>query len=146
MEKLFRILNIIGGTYSTDNYNLGWKVLDIVSENPDSVISFENKMEWRNYDIHNYDHWITYLEGRPLKFYIKENELYVKVKVCDLGIMGDRYDVLWSADIKLPIDFLKNIENELQQEFYKFCESAYIQYLRTEKEMWIREFAEKILG
>lgn len=146
MNKLIKMLKLIGGTYSTDDYNLGWKVLDIVDENPDSVISFKNKMEWRNYNIHNHEHWITYREGRPLKFYIKENDLYVNVKVCDLGLMGDRYDVLWTADIKLPIDFLKNIETELRNKFYYFCDAAYDDYLLSMREEWIRQYAEKILG
>lgn len=146
MKKLIKILKLIGGEYSTNDYQLGWKVFDIVKENPDSVISFENKMDWRRYDIHNNEHWITYQNARNLKFYLKGKTLFVEVVVVDLGLMGDRYEPKWSAVIKLPNEFLKNIEIELRKEFYHFCDSAYEEYLLSQREEWIREFSEKILA
>lgn len=146
MEKLMKILKLIGGEYSTDNYNLGWKVFDIVKENPDSVVSFENKMDWRRYNPHNKEHWVTYQNARNLKFYLKGKTLFVEVVVADLGLMGDRYEPLWSAVIKLPSDFLKNIETELRKKFYYFCDAAYDDYLLSMREEWIRLYAEKILA
>lgn len=146
MEKLMKILKLIGGKYRTDNYHLGWKVFDIVKENPDSVVSFENKMDWRRYDVHNEEHWVTYQNGRNLKFYLKGKTLFVEVVVADLGLMGDRYEPLWSAEIKLPNKFLKNIETELRKKFYNFCDAAYEDYLLSMREEWIRRFAEKILA
>ena len=145
MEKLIKMLKFIGGSYSTDNYHLGWKVFDVVKENPDSVVSFKNKMDWRRYDVHNKEHWVTYQNARNLKFYLKGKTLFVEVVVADLGLMGDRYEPLWSAIIKLPTDFLKNIETELRKKFYYFCDAAYNDYLLSMKEEWIREFSEKIL-
>ena len=139
------MLKFIGGSYSTDNYHLGWKVFDVVKENPDSVVSFKNKMDWRRYDVHNKEHWVTYQNARNLKFYLKGKTLFVEVVVADLGLMGDRYEPLWSAIIKLPTDFLKNIETELRKKFYYFCDAAYNDYLLSMKEEWIREFSEKIL-
>lgn len=81
MKKLVKILKLIGGSYSTDNYQLGWKVFDIVKENPDSIISFENKIDWRKYNPQNKDHWVTYQNARNLKFYLKEEILFVEVTV-----------------------------------------------------------------
>lgn len=146
MEKLMKILKLIGGEYSTDNYHLGWKVFDIVKENPDSVVSFENKMDWRRYNPHNEEHWVTYQNARNLKFYLKGKTLFVEVVVADLGLMGDRYEPLWSAEIKLPNEFLKNIETELRKKFYYFCDAAYDDYLLSMREEWIRLYAEKILA
>lgn len=140
------MLKLIGGTYSTDNYKLGWKVFNIVKENPDNVVSFENKTDWRRYDVHNEEHWVTYQNARNLKFYLKEETLFVEVVVADLGLMGDRYEPKWSAVIKLPTDFLKNIETELRNKFYHFCDTAYDEYLSSMKEKWIKKFAEKILA
>lgn len=145
MEKLIKMLKLIGGSYSTDNYHLGWKVFDVVKENPDSVVSFENKMDWRRYSPHMEEHWITYQNARNLKFYLKGKTLFVEVVVADLGLMGDRYEPLWSAVIKLPSDFLKNIETELRKKFYHFCDVAYEDYLLSMREEWIRRYAEKIL-
>lgn len=146
MEKLIKMLKLIGGSYSTDNYKLGWKVFDIVETNPDSVVSFENKMDWRRYDVHNKEHWVTYDRARNLKFYLKGKTLFVNVIVADLGLMGDRYEPLWTAVIKLPTDFLKNIETELRNKFYHFCDAAYEDYLLSMREEWIREFSKKILA
>lgn len=146
MKKLIKMLKLIGGSYSTDNYNLGWKVFNIVETNPDSVVSFENKMDWRRYDVHNEEHWVTYQNARNLKFYLKGKTLFVEVVVADLGLMGDRYEPKWSAVIKLPTDFLKNIETELRSKFYHFCDAAYDEYLLSMREEWIREFSKKILA
>lgn len=146
MEKLIKMLKLIGGSYSTDNYHLGWKVFDVVKENPDSVVSFENKMDWRRYSPHMKEHWVTYQNARNLKFYLKGKTLFVEVVVADLGLMGDRYEPLWSAVIKLPSDFLKNIETELRKKFYYFCDAAYDDYLLSMREEWIRRYAEKILA
>lgn len=146
MKKLVKILKLIGGSYSTDNYHLGWKVFDIVKENPDSVVSFENKIDWRKHDVHNKEHWVTYQNARNLKFYLKEETLFVEVVVAYLNLTGDRYEPRWSAIIKLPNDFLKNIETELRNRFYHFCDTAYDEYLLSMKEEWIRQFAEKILA
>ena len=140
------MLEFIGGSYSTDNYKLGWEVFNIVETNPDSVISFENKKDWQKYDVHNKEHWVTYQNARNLKFYLKGKTLFVEVVVADLGLMGDRYDPKWSTVIKLPTDFLKNIETELRNKFYHFCDAAYSEYLLSMKEEWIREFAKKILA
>ena len=145
MDKLTKILSVIT-SYSTFDYNLGWKVFDIVKENPNSVVSFQKGKEWTTYNIQNKEHWVTYQDARKLKFYLKDNELYVNVKVVDLGLMGDRYDVLWRATIKLPTEFLKNIELELRNKFYHFCEKAYEEYLLDKKEEWIRHFSENFLA
>ena len=145
MDKLVKILNLIV-SYETDNYGLGWKVFDVVKENPNSVVSFQRENEWTTYNIQNKEHWVTYTDARKLKFYLKDNELYVNVKVVDLGLMGDRYDVLWTATIKLPTEFLKNIETELRNKFYHFCEDAYEEYLLAKKEEWIRHFSENFLA
>ena len=146
MEKLIKMLKLVGGSYSTDNYQLGWKVFDVVKENPDSVVSFENKMDWRRYSPHMKEHWVTYQNARNLKFYLKGKTLFVEVVVADLGLMGDRYEPLWSAVIKLPSNFLKNIEIELRKKFYYFCDAAYDDYLLSMREEWIRLYAEKILA
>lgn len=146
MKTLIKILKLIGGSYSTNNYKLGWKVFDIVKENPDSVVSFENKIDWRKYDVHNEEHWVTYQNARNLKFYLKGKTLFVEVTVAYLSLIGDKYEPRWSAVIKLPTDFLKNIETELRNKFYHFCDAAYNEYLLSMKEEWIREFAEKILA
>ena len=145
MDKLVKILNVIT-SYSTFDYNLGWKVFEVVKENPNSVVSFNVPNSWKRYNIQNKEHWVTYQDGRKLKFYLKDNELYADVKVVDLGLMGDRYDVLWTSTIKLPTEFLKNIEKELRNKFYYFCENAYEEYLLAKKEEWIRHFAEDFLA
>lgn len=145
MDKLTKILSLVT-SYSTFDYNLGWKVFDIVKENPNSVVSFQKEKEWATYNIQNKEHWVTYTNARELKFYLKDNELYVNVKVVDLGLMGNRYDVLWTSTIKLPTEFLKNIELELRNKFYQFCEDAYKEYLLAKKEEWIRHFSENILA
>lgn len=145
MDKLVKILNVIT-SYSTFDYNLGWKVFEVVKENPNSVVSFNVPNSWKRYNIQNEEHWVTYQDGRKLKFYLKDNELYADVKVVDLGLMGDRYDVLWTSTIKLPTEFLKNIEKELRNKFYYFCENAYEEYLLAKKEEWIRHFAEDFLA
>lgn len=145
MDKLVKILNVVT-SYSTFDYNLGWKVFDIVKEKPHSVVSFQKKKEWTTCNIRDKENWVTYQNARKLKFYLKDNELYADVIVADLGLMGDRYDVLWTATIKLPMEFLKNIEIELRNKFYHFCEKAYEEYLLTKKEEWIRHFSESFLS
>ena len=49
MNKLLKKL-IIVKEINTDNYPLGWKVFDYVVENPDCIISVENRNEWVKYN------------------------------------------------------------------------------------------------
>jgi hypothetical protein len=145
MDKLVKILNLIV-SYETDDYGLGWKVFDVVKENPNSVVSFNVPDSWRRYNIQNEEHWVTYQHARLLRFYLKDNELYVDVSVADTGLMGYDYELIWTSTIKLPTEFLKNIETELRNKFYHFCEDAYEEYLLAKKEEWIRHFSESFLA
>ena len=147
MNKLLKKL-ILVEEINTDNYPLGWKVFDYVVENPDCIISFANRNEWVKYNPIKKDSWVTFGDMRTLRFYTKDSEVYVEVKVYKPSNSYDDYgmDLQWIGAFKLSVDFLDNIKEHIDKKFLKFCNDSYDDYLDSLREKWVNEFAEKMLA
>ena len=146
MNKLLKKL-ILVEEINTNNYPLGWKVFDYVVENPDCIISVENRNEWVKYNPTKKDSWITFADMRTLRFYTKDSEVYVEVKVYKSSYSYDDYgmDLQWIGVFKLSVDFLDNIKGWIDKKFLKFCNDSYDDYLDSLREKWVNDFAEKML-
>ena len=85
---------------------------------------------------------------RTLRFYTKDSEVYVEVKVYKPSSCCDDcgLDLQWIGEFKLPVDFLDNIKSWIDKKFLKFCNDSYDEYLDSLREKWVNEFAEKMLA
>lgn len=147
MNKLLKKL-ILVKEINTDNYPLGWDVFDYVVANPDSIISVENRNEWVKYNPTKKDSWVTFGNMRTLRFYTKDSEVYVEVKVYKPANSYDEWgmDLQWIGVFKLSVDFLENIKGWIDTKFLKFCNDSYDEYLDSLREKWVNDFAEKMLA
>lgn len=146
MNKLLKKL-ILVEEINTSNYQLGWKVFDYVLENPDCIISVENRNEWVKYDLTKKNSWVTCGNMRTLRFYTKDSEVYVEVKVYKTSPYDDwGMDLQWIGVFKLSVEFLDNIKEWIDEKFLKFCNDSYDNYLDSLREKWVNEFAEKMLA
>lgn len=147
MNKLLKKL-ILVGEINTANYPLGWDVFDYVVANPDSIISVENRNEWVKYNPTKKDSWVTFGDMRTLRFYTKDSEVYVEVKVYKPANSYDEWgmDLQWIGVFKLSVDFLENIKGWIDTKFLKFCNDSYDEYLDSLREKWVNDFAEKMLA
>ena len=153
MEDLKKILKSIK-KLTISNNNIQWKIYDFVVKNPDSIISIENNDFYR-IDPFNKEtflteeEWSTFKDCVKMIFWLDNDELYVIVKHYTHGkyIYAGIYELEleWEAKIKLPIEFLKNIRTELNNEFTKYCCDKYEEYLLEQKHIWIENFKKTIL-
>lgn len=155
MEDLKNILKVIK-KLTIKNYDKQWKIFEFVVKNPDSIISLENNDFYRiGIDPFNKEtflteeEWCTYNDCVKMIFWLDNDELYVTVKHYTHGkyICRGFYELEleWEAKIKLPIEFLKNIRTEINNEFEKYCDDKYEEYLLEQKHIWIENFKKTIL-
>lgn len=146
LELLLKKFKIINKSIKTKNYDLGWKIYEYIISKPSSVIEFSSEKitNQNRYNIFKKDDWVTYDDYRSLKFYIKDDNLFVKIKTFDDDVF-DTY-VKWSSTICLPISFLFNIEDLINDYFDKFCIDRYEDYLLEERKKWIDNYKNSILS
>ena len=157
MKDLIKILKLVNKIETWD-YSLQWKIYDEVVKDISCVSEFIDKKDYRYHQLTkesllNKDNWITYDSCVKMVFHIDNDDLYVHVehyshgKSIDYGMGYYGYDKIleWEAIIKLPIEFIENIKDDLNHKFNKFCQNAYEEYLNGERFKWIKEFKNSIL-
>ena len=157
MKDLIKILKLVNNT-ETWKYDLQWKIYDEVIKDISCVCEVIDKTPYRYHpftkeSLLNKDNWITYDNCVKMVFYIENNDIYVNIehythgKSIDYGMGYYGYEKMleWTAKIKLPIEFVENITNVLDNKFDKFCDKAYEEYLEGERLKWIDEFKKHIL-
>lgn len=150
MDTLIKKLNFVG-TITTNNYNLGWDIYDIVVEDKCEVVSIKPSddfyNQWRKLNIKNKEEWITYGDCREMSFHYINEQIAVEVKTYTLGTLGmERRQLKWEAQFFLPIDFVTKIQTEIDRAFDKFCEKAYDNHLEFVRLQWIENFKKEMLA
>jgi hypothetical protein len=150
MDTLIKKLNIVG-TITTNNYNLGWDIYDIVVEDKCEVVSIKPSddfyNQWRKLNIKDKEEWVTYGDCREMTFHYINEQIAVEVKTYTLGTLGmERRQLKWKAEFFLPIDFVTKIQTQIDSAFDKFCEKAYDEHLEFMRLQWIKNFKEEMLG
>lgn len=150
MDTLIKKLNFVG-TITTNNYNLGWDIYDIVVEDKCEVVSIKPSddfyNQWRKLNIKDKEEWITYGDCREMTFHYINEQIAVEVKTYTLGTLGmERRQLKWKAEFFLPIDFVTKIQTQIDRAFDKFCEKAYDEHLEFMRLQWIKNFKKEMLG
>lgn len=159
MNNLIKILKLVN-KIETWEYSLQWKIYDEVVKDISCVSEFIDKNDYRYHQLTkesllNEKNWTTYSDCVKMTFYIKNNNIYVNMEHythgksfdygCGLGYYGFDKVLEWEATIKLPVEFIKNITDNLNYKFNNFCQNAYEEYLEGERLKWIDEFKKSIL-
>ena len=121
-------------------------IVSIVATSPSHVATMLSLL--------NKDNWITYGNCAKMVFYIENNDICVNMehythgKSIDYGMGCYGYEKVleWEATIKLPMEFIENIKDDLNHKFNKFCDNAYEEYSDRKKLKWIDEFKKSILS
>ena len=149
MDTLVKKLNFVG-TITTNNYNLGWYIYDLVVEDKCEVVSINPSdyyYQFRKLDIKDKEEWITYGDCRKMSFHYINEQIAVEVRTYTLGTLGiERRQLKWEAQFFLPIDFVTKIQTEIDRTFDKFCEKAYDEHLEFMRLQWIKKFKEEMLS
>lgn len=150
MNTLIKKLNFVG-TITTNNYELGWDIYDLVVEDKCKVVSIQPSdyfyNQWRKLNIKDKEEWITYGDCREMSFHYINEQIAVEVKTYTLGTLGmERRQLKWKAEFFLPIDFVTKIQTQIDKTFDRFCEKAYDNHLEFLRIQWIKNFKEELLG
>ena len=148
MDTLVKKLNFVG-TITTDNYNLGWDIYDLVVEDKCEIVSISpsDDFYWQGHrlNIKNKEEWITYGDCREMTFHYINEQIAVEVKTYTLGTL-ERSLLKWKAEFLLPIDFVTKIQAKIDRAFDKFCEKAYDDHLEFLRLQWIKRFKNELLS
>ena len=133
MDTLVKKLNFVG-VITTNCYNLGWYIYDLVVEDKCEIVSIKSNdyfySQWHKLNIKDKEEWITYGDCRKMSFHYINGQIAVEVRTYTHGILGiDRRQLKWEAQFFLPIDFVTKIQTEIDRAFDKFCEKAYDNHL-----------------
>ena len=147
MDTLVKKLNFVG-TITTNNYNLGWYIYDLVVEDKCEIVSIKSNEyfynQWHKLNIKDKEEWITYGDCRKMSFHYINGQIAVEVRTYTHGILGiDRRQLKWEAQFFLPIDFVTKNQAEIDRAFDKICEKAYDDYLESLRLQWIIKFKEE---
>jgi hypothetical protein len=149
MDTLIKKLNF-AGTITTNNYNLGWYIYDLVVEDKCEIVSINPSdyyYQFRKLKIKDKEEWTTYGDCREMTFHYINEQIAVEVKTYTLGTLGmERRRLKWKAEFFLPIDFVTKIQTEIDRAFDRFCEKAYDNYLESLRLQWIKKFKEEMLS
>ena len=150
MDTLVKKLNFVG-TITTKNYNLGWDIYDLVVEDKCEIVSIKSNEyfynQWHKLNIKDKEEWVTYGDCRKMSFHYINGQIAVEVRTYTHGILGiDRRQLKWEAQFFLPIDFVNNIQVEIDRAFDKFCEKAYDDHLESLRLQWIKKFKGDLLS
>ena len=149
MDTLIKKLNFVG-TITTNKYNLGWDIYDLVKNDKCEVVSINPSdyyYQVRKLKIKDKEEWITYQDCREMTFHYINEQIAVEVKTYTcykLGVEG-RY-LKWKAEFFLPIDFVTKIQTEIDRAFDKFCDRAYDDHLESLRLQWIKKFKDDLLS
>lgn len=149
MDTLVKKLNFVG-TITTNNYNLGWYIYDLVVEDKCEIVSIKQNdyfYPFRKLNIKNKEEWVTYGDCRKMTFHYINEQIAVDVRTYTLGTLGiERRQLKWNAQFLLPIDFVTKIQTEIDRAFDRFCEKAYDDHLEFMRLQWIKKFKEELLS
>lgn len=150
MDTLIKKLNFVG-TITTNNYELGWDIYDLVVEDKCEIVSIKPSddfyNQWRKLNIKDKEEWITYGDCREMSFHYINEQIAVEVKTYTLGTLGmERRQLKWKAEFFLPIDFITKIQTQIDRAFDRFCEKSYDYHLEYLRLKWIKKFKEDLLS
>ena len=150
MNTLIKKLNFVG-TITTNNYELGWDIYDLVVEDKCEIVSIKPNdyfyNQWRKLNIKDKEEWITYGDCREMSFRYINEQIAVEVKTYTRGTLGMECRRLkWKAEFFLPIDFVTKIQTQIDKAFDRLCEKAYDNHLEFLRIQWIKNFKEELLG
>lgn len=150
MNTLVKKLNFVG-TITSDNYNLGWDIYDLVAGDKCEVVSIKPNDcfygQWHKLNIKDKEEWVTYEDCREMSFHYINEQIAVEVKTYTLGTLGiGPRHLKWKAEFFLPIDFVTKIQTEIDRAFDRFCDRSYDNYLESLRLQWIKKFKEELLN
>ena len=150
IDTLVKKLNFVG-VITTNCYNLGWYIYDLVVEDKCEIVSIKSNEyfynQWHKLNIKDKEEWITYGDCRKMSFHYINGQIAVEVRTYTHGILGiDRRQLKGEAQFFLPIDFVTNIQAEIDRAFDKYCEKAYDCHLECLRLHWIEKFKEELLS
>lgn len=148
IDVLVKKLNFVG-VITTDNYNLGWDIYDLVAEDKCEVVSVNPNdyyYQFRKLNIKDNEEWVTYGDCRKMSFHYINEQVAVEVRTYTRGTLEiEPRRLKWKAEFFLPIDFVTKIQTEIDRAFDKFCEKSYDYHLEFLRSQWIKRFKEELL-
>jgi hypothetical protein len=150
MDTLVKKLNFVG-IITTNNYNLGRYIYDLVVEDKCEIVSIKSNdcfyNQWHKLNIKDKEEWITYGDCRKMSFHYINGQIAAEVRIYTHGTLGiEPRRLKWEAQFFLPIDFVTKIQTEIDKAFDKFCEKSYDDHLEFLRLEWIKKFKEELLG
>jgi hypothetical protein len=134
MKTLLKKLKVVDSVQCW-KYEIALKVYSLIKNGKAEVLSASD-----NYNIAEWKSWQTYGNCIQSTFCLDGGNLICNIRVYDGDCLdGKPIGVRWKAKIKLPIEFLVNIEKLINNTLLYHVDDLYLQFLADQKEAWIED-------
>jgi len=158
IKKLFKLLTIVGEIKSTY-----WStVMEIVGCPAAKIKGYFDKVkvldkkwhdgyksqnpEYYPLDLSNLTTWSTFNRCIELTFTLVKTKLHCHAKIYEgSNFHGGRQKLRFTADLIMPNNFIRVLEDNILSSFNYYLEDQYDIYLETQKINWITDLKNKIL-
>jgi len=148
MNKLTKKLKILKSVVC-NNWGVGNALRDQMDnfEVLDKTWHDEFQDKYEQLDLTDPDVWRTYDGCRSARFiFMSPKFVKCEVTVWDGDrLYGNRGRIRFSATLKIPISFLKEIKDSINCDFYRHCARMHSRLLELQKEEWIKKYTKDVL-
>lgn len=153
-QEMLRKKFLCSKSVYSNRYELSSIIRNLLTDKAAKVISKKQQANYRNgneslfpLDLLNTETWRTYDKCIDFNFRLDADKTLASVVVWDGDICyGSKSNKCWTSEIELPLEFISDIEYEIERNFRWLMEEEYADYLSREKARWIADLAEKILN
>lgn len=141
-NQLFKALEKVKYVYSK-NFKFLRIIFDIVNKNPNTIIELDSRCYYFN--IADFHHWSTYEDCVDFKFEAND-KLTCAVYVYDGNMVdGQREKLRFLLKVELPLNFLKNIQENIQYELIEYYHQQYQDMLKKIETDWVNNKIQEFL-
>lgn len=155
MNELIKKLKYIGNSVYCDDWGVYRKMYTGVQDKKYEILEYNyNEYSFNNdYFINklldkseNNHIWSTYQKCVDMFFILKEDHLECKVIVYNGRLLdGSREDKRFTLKVKVVLEFIENLNSDIDNTFERKLEKEYNQYLYNKKMEWITKRQKSIL-
>lgn len=154
-KKLVGILMLVGKVRSNSWNAVRELVLTGIADSKTVILEKKwadsyknNNPDWYKLDLTSINTWSTH-DGECIELYyaIENGKLICNARIYDGYILdGRRKELRFTANIQLPMSFIRTIEGKILYALDKLAEFSYEDYLEQQRREWIKDFKNGILN
>lgn len=129
-------------------WNIVMQIVALIQSDQAKIIQYHwiNRFKYSKTDLTKIETWSTYETCVDLEFKYEDKSLICHTTIWDGDILnGYRTQKRFTATIKLPLNFILQIQGAITASFQNFLAELYDDYLDSLKSQWIEQKSKELL-